>query len=195
MMKAIYILALFVSSIAFAQDSTRFEINGVWKFQLLYPVPFGDNALAKAYDNDLGFGIELGLFKYSNFRLGGGYNIVQYKVANRQLIGNIRNANYTSVYGNVSYEHRLSEKISVIPDIGYGFAQLVQRSSSQSFGKQDGNELRIGLNGNYNFTKFSSVFIGLHFIHTSLDINTSPEYEKFFGKMNQVQFAVGLAFD
>jgi len=194
-MKVLSLMFLLFGATLFAQGEDRFELNTVWKFQLLYPVAFGDNALAKSYDNNFGLGIELGLFKYNNFRLGGGYNIVQYTVTDPQMIGNIKNANYDSMYGYLSYDFQVADKIAMIPDVGYGGAGFSQRNSSRSFGSQNGNEYRAGLTGNYNFTEYSSVFVGLHFIHTSLDINTSPEFEKFFGKMNQIQFAVGVQFD
>lgn len=194
-MKITTLLLLLVSAAVFSQETDRFEINGLWKFQLLHPVHFGDNALAKGYDSDLGFGLEIGLFKYNNLRFGIGYNIVQYKVTDTQMIGNIRNGNYTSIYGSFSYEYQIIDAISVIPNIGYGYAKLANRSSSKSFGSQDGNEFRVGLTGNYNFTKFSSVYIGVQFIHTTLDVKTAPEYVDYFGKMNQIQLAVGVQFD
>jgi hypothetical protein len=87
------------------------------------------------------------------------------------------------------------EKITITPNLGYGSAELSMRSSSKSFGSQDGNEYRIGVVGSFYFSEYSAVTFGVRYIHTKLDINTHPDYEKFYGQMNQVQFAVGFAFD
>lgn len=139
--------------------------------------------------------VELGLFRYNNFRLGGGLNIEQYKVTEFQTVGNFKNSNYTSWYVNISYEYRVTDQISLNPDIGYGVATVDQRTSSKSFGRQDGTEFRLGMTGAFHFTEFSSVFIGIHYVNAALDINTAPAYKDYFGKMNQVQLAIGLQFD
>ena len=196
-MKKVLLFFLLLTAKAFSQapNSGQFELNATWKFQMLVPVPFGENSLAKAHDANPGLGFEIGLFKYENFRLGFGYSFLQYDVTNEQLIGNINKSNYSSIYGLLSYEVPVADKITLSPAIGYGAAQLLQRSGSQNFGSQDGKEFRIGVSGNYYFSKYSAVCIGIQYVHAGLDVNTVPEFEDFFSKMNQVQFAIGLQFD
>ncbi|HEX8563452.1 MAG TPA: hypothetical protein VF676_10780 [Flavobacterium sp.] len=196
-MEKITLLFLLFTTMASGQQdaANHFELNPVWKFELSRPLPFGDNSLAKAYSNNFGFGVELDLFKYDRFRLGGGFNFVRYKVAEKSLIGNFEYANYSSEYVAVSYEYPVTEAISITPELGYGYAKLHQKSASRSFGWQDGNELRLGATGNCYFSEYSSVYLAIRFIHTSLDITTNREFADFYSKMNQLQFAVGLQFD
>jgi len=168
-----------------------------WNFRAygIYPIQLGDHSLAKAHDANIGYGLNMGFVSYDNFSLYGGLEFVKYDVTDRARIGNIENSNYTSVYGAVKYKIAVADNIALYPAIGLGSTVIKQRTRNKFFGEQDGTELRLGLSANYSVSERWSLFLGTHFIYSRLQINTSPEYEKFFGQANQLQLSVGIQFE
>lgn len=159
---------------------------------VFYPIQFGHHSLAEAHDPNVGFGVSLAFVRYKEFRLSAGFEAVKYKVTDFTKVGNIKNSNYNSVYAAISYDIPIGKKFCIYPDLGYGYVNVYQKSGSQNFGHQNGNEYRVGIVGNYRIDRTVSFFAGAHFIHTALDINTNPEYEKFFGQAEQIQICLGI---
>jgi hypothetical protein len=198
MIKRLFLSALMLATAALSAQKDRPEgFNADFSFGIfgIYPVQFGDHALAKAHDSRGGAGITLGLVSYDNFSLYGGIEGTVYKVTNEEMIGDINNSNYTSAYGAVSYDLSLPNKIHLFPDIGYGYAIVKLKSDDRKFGSQDGSEFRLGTTANYYISKSASLFLGVHFIYTSLEVSTNGAYENYFGQANQVQFSAGIKFD
>jgi hypothetical protein len=198
MIKRLFLSALMLATAILSAQKDRPEgFNADFSFGIfgIYPVQFGDHALAKAHDSQGGAGITLGLLSYNNFSLYGGIEGTVYKVTDEEMIGDIEKSNYTSVYGAISYDWALANKIHLFPDIGYGYAIVKLKSDDRKFGSQDGTEFRVGTTANYYISKSASLFLGVHFIHTSLQVNTNTAYENYFGQANQVQFSAGIKFD
>jgi hypothetical protein len=84
---------------------------------------------------------------------------------------------------------------TLFPDIGFGYVIVKLKSDERKFGSQDGTEFRLGTTANYYVSKSASFFLGVRFIHTSLEVNTNNAYENYFGQANQVQFSAGIKFD
>jgi hypothetical protein len=197
----ICLLIVLCSGIAFAQkEETKtptqsefgFKVNT--RFQFLYPIQFGNTALAKAHQPNLGFSVQMNLLDFQHFKAGFGFDFVTYKITDKQTIANLSNSKYTSAYFLLGYEYKLSEKILITPNIGFGSASLELGSRNSRFGKQNGNEIRVGGSLDYKIGKSTYVFGGVNYITNTLDVETAPEYKSFFSKANQIQLSFGIRF-
>lgn len=177
------------------QSENFVKFDAQLRFQVLYPIQFGNYALSKAYDSNPGVGVNMSFLNIKNFKIGAGYNIEFYKVTDKQLMGNFNIANYSSVFGTVNYELKIAEKVSFYPNIGVGYAMLKQKAGSSNFGHQDGIEYRAGFITDYKFNKTVSLFFGANYIYSKYQINTAPEYEKFFGNSQKIQLSIGLQIE
>jgi len=205
MKKYILILVLLAVNTAFCQDTEskekeqkakkdfRFEPSG--RIKMIYPIQFGHHSLSKAHDANIGFGWSLSFFNYKNFRFSPGFDWIQYKVTDHELVGNFSASVYNSFHGTVSYEIPVTESFSVLPDLGFGYVMVNQKTSNHKFGTQEGNEIRAGFTADYKTNKFLTLFISARFIHTNLNMETDPAYIDFYGKANQIQLALGLKFN
>jgi len=165
------------------------------RFQVLYPIQFGDHVLSEAYDSKPGLGFSMSFLNIKNFKFGAGYNIEFYKVTDKQLTGEFGTSHNSSVFGTVNYEVRVTEKFSVHPNVGMGYAVLRNKDKGSNFGKQDGTEYRAGLITDFKFNKTISLIFGASYIYTKYEINTAPEFEKFFGDSRKIQLSIGLQLD
>ncbi|WP_293893204.1 outer membrane beta-barrel protein [Flavobacterium sp.] len=195
----ICLLLLIYSGIAFAQDETKtpkpqldFKVNA--RFHMLYPIQFGNTALAKAHKPKLGFSAQMNLLDYRNFKAGFGFDFVTYEITNKQVIANLSTSKYTSAYVLISYEYKINNKLLVTPNIGYGSATLDLGSRNSRFGNQNGNEIRIGGILDYKIGRTIYVFSGINYITNTFNVETAPEYKSFFSKANQLQLSIGIRF-
>lgn len=177
------------------QSENFVKFDAQLRFQILYPIQFGDYALSKAFHSNPGIGINMSFFNVKNFKIGAGYNIEFYKVTDKQTMGNFNTSNYSSVFATVNYELKMAEKVSIYPNLGVGYAMLKQKSNGSNFGKQDGTEYRAGFITDYKFNKTLSLFFGANYIYSKFKINTAPEYEKFFGNSQKIQLSIGLQIE
>ena len=192
-------LLLVCSGIVYAQSDNitpkpdlDFKVNA--RFQLLYPIQFGNTALAEAHKPRPGFSAQINLLNYQNFKAGFGFDFVTYDITNKQMIANLSTSKYTSAYFLLSYEYKLNEKILITPNIGYGSATLELGSRNSRFGGQSGSEFRVGGILDYKIGKSIYVFGGINYVINKFDVETSPEYKSFFSKANQIQLSLGLRF-
>ncbi|MGC4039329.1 MAG: hypothetical protein QM710_00640 [Flavobacterium sp.] len=201
MKKSICLFLLVFTSVAFSQnnDTTEtkkaeleFKVNA--RFQLLYPIQFGNTALAKAHEARPGISAQMNLLDYQHFKAGFGFDFVTYDITDQQVIANLSTSKYTSAYFLLSYEYKLTDKIMITPNFGYGSGSLELGSRSSRFGKQHGKELRIGGIIDYKIGKSTYVFFGLNYINNRFSVQTAPEYKSFFSKANQIQLSAGIRF-
>lgn len=193
------LLLLLYSGFIFAQNDTKtakpeleFKVNT--RFQLLQPIQFGNTALAKAHKPKIGVSAQMNLLDYQNFKAGFGFDFVTYAITDKQIIANLSESKYTSAYILISYEYKLNEKICITPNIGYGSASLELGSRGSRFGKQNGNEIRIGGILDYKIGRTAYVFGGINYVTNTFDVETAPEYKSFFSKANQIQLSLGIRF-
>ena len=196
MKKIILTTFLAFSIFAYSQEKKDDQVRAfsAMRLQVFYPIQFGDHSLAKAHEASVGFGSSVNIVSYKSFNVGFGVDLQNYSVSNKQLVGNFGSSKYIGCYGFASYFVPVTSKFSVLPDFGYGTANIRQRSGKQKFGDQNGNEYRFGANVDYLLGKSFAVFCGIHYIHYDLDMKTAPEYVDFYGKANQVQVALGIKF-
>ncbi len=196
--KIFIVIFLLCAINTYAQESekeeTQFMTNAAWRLGLTYPLQFGDHALAKSYDHGLGFQTQLYILSYHGFRLGGGFEFIQYSVNDKQKIGNFNVSNNQSFYGLVSYEKKFG-RYSLMPQIGYGSCVLRNRSSSVTYGHQDGKEFRIGAYGQYRTGRATYAFLGVQYVQSNYTINTTREFMPYFGEAQQIQLSAGFLFD
>ena len=192
--KLAVVLLVLVAQVIFGQEKDSLKYDSTFRIQAFQPIHFGNNSLSKAHDSDFGFGVSAKIFKYNNFRFYVGGEIANYNVTDSIMLGKVERSRYTSVYTSVSYAVPINKSFTFVPDVGIGYVKLSQRTNGTKFGFQEGTEYRLGGMIDYGIDRTIAVYIGIHYIYTNLRINTSPEYEKFFGRSNQLQLAIGLNF-
>ena len=194
-----FICALLIvcTCISFAQNTDNksyksLEFNFDARFGVLYPIQFGNTALAEAHKPRIGFLSHLNFLKYDNFKAGIGFDFVTYDITDKEMIANLSTSKYTSAYLIIGYQKKLKDKLFITPHIGFGPASLELGSRGSRFGKQNGNEFRIGGILDYKITKSGYVYLGIDYIASTLDVATAPEYESYFSKANQIQMSLGI---
>lgn len=194
----LYLIVAIFSSISFAQNNTTInkglEVDTYFRIQTFYPIHFGNTALAKAHKPRPGFSVQMNFLDYRNFKAGFGFDFTTYDITDKEMIANLSTSKYTSAYFLLSYEYNLTDKIQITPNIGLGDASLALGSRSSRFGRQSGNEFRLGATVDYKIGKAIYVFGGIHYVNNNFEIHTSPEYEDFFSKANQIQLNLGFRF-
>lgn len=193
------LIALLGFGLAYAQNETptinkELEFDTSFRFQTFYPIQFGNTALAKAHKPRPGFSAQMNVLDYQNFKAGFGFDFATYDITDKEVIANLSTSKYTSAYFLISYEYEAFPKLRITPNLGYGSASLELGSRSSRFGKQGGNEFRIGTYIDYKIGKTSYAFIGVHYVSNSFNIRTAPEYESFFSKATQLQLNLGIRF-
>ncbi len=161
-----------------------------------YPVYFGDNALAEAYDAKPAFGLGISFIRYKNirFHIGGERTIL--KVSDHQLIGHdIEHSTYTSLYAALSYKLELGKAVSIAPELGIGTGIFQLKQGHERYGTQDVTDFRVGISSNFRIVEYLSGSVGLHYVHSNFDVQTSSEYHDFFSKSNLLQLRIGLVIN
>jgi hypothetical protein len=192
LIKLIFFLSITFSISGFAQDS--FKIKPAGRIYAVYPIQLGDNSLSDGHSPNVGFGAQLYLPKFENFRLGFGGDYIKYSVEKANLIGPIDNSIYLSLFAILSYDITIKSNFNLSPCIGYGATSLDMKSNQYDISPQEGTEFRIGIYGDYNFTKHFACFFGINYISNQFDINTNQTYEDYFGKASSIQFSIGMKF-
>lgn len=199
MKKFLYLIVLLGFTLSNAQKEApainkELEFDTYFRIQTYYPIHFGNTALAKAHKPRPGFSVQMNVLDYQNFKAGFGFDFTTYEITDKEVIANLSTSKYTSAYLLMSYEYNVSRKIQITPNIGYGSASLELGSRSSRFGKQGGNEFRIGTFIDYKIGKATYAFAGIHYVSNRFNVRTSPEYEAFFSKANQLQLNLGIRF-
>lgn len=172
------------------ENTNLVKFNHDIRLNAIIPSNFGDNFLAKANDSKLGIGTNFSFLRIHNFKLGAGYDFILYSTTDITRAGNIRSSEFHTLYGDISYEIKITDKLNIEPYFGFGGAKLKFKSDGRGFGSQDGNNFRVGFNTDYQLAKRFSVFVGVCYLHSNLEISTSPEFVSFYdnAKMIQVNF-------
>lgn len=168
------------------------HFNAVWRIYYAMPNQFGDHVWNEAYSSKFSMGSSLGLLKFQNFRLIGGFEIEQYGITDVAKAGNFNFANKLSQFLLLSYDYKISNSFSLVPTIGIGAVGIKQKFDSERYAYQSGNDIRLGMFCDYSLGSGAAVFVGVHYITTKFDIKTNSAYQSYFEKSNQLQLTLGL---
>ncbi|MEL1241907.1 outer membrane beta-barrel protein [Flavobacterium flavipallidum] len=194
-MKYILFVLLFCTKLSYGQEkNTKGILAFKPEFRLygIIPNSFGDNYLSKANKPKIGIGMNFDCIELKHFQVGIGYEHINYTVTDITKAGNINNSVYTSLYGKMGYEIKLSNNFNLKPYLGIGSAKLKFKSEDRNFGHQDGTNYRIGFNTNYKLTQLISAFAGVSYIYSKYKINTSPEFVSFYDNSKTIQLNIGV---
>lgn len=191
----IIVSLLFVCQFAYSQSEIKkapenLKIKTSFTIGPIYPIEFGNTALAKAHSYIFGFTSTLGLLKYSNFSAGFGVDYVSYSVKNKQIIGDYQSSNHNSLFIFLNYDYDLNNKWTLTPNIGYGTSELVIRKDGKRRGSQDGKEFRIGSSINYNLNKNNAFCFSLLYVNNNYNVKANESIKDFFKKSNSIQLGI-----
>ncbi|TDP03428.1 hypothetical protein [Flavobacterium sp. 245] len=194
-MKLKVLFFLFFLQFSYSQETENkkpVKFNHDIRINAIIPSNFGDNFLAKANNAKLGVGTNFSFLRIYDFKLGAGYDFIPYSTTDITFAGNIKRSEFHTVYADIAYEIKITEKLNIEPYIGFGGAKLKFESDGRSFGNQKGNNFRIGFNTDYKLAKRLSAFVAICYLESKLDINTSPEFVSFYDNAKMFQFIIGL---
>jgi len=194
-MKLIFLLFILCIPFSYGQETKSqnlVQFNHDIRLNVIIPSNFGANFLAESYDSKVGIGTNFSFLRINNFKLGAGYDFISYIATDITRTGNIKGAQFHTAYGDIAYEIKITENLNLEPYIGYGGAKLKFKSDGRDFGNQDGNNFRIGFNTDYKLGKRFSGFVGVCYLQSKLNINTSPEFVSFYDNTKMFQLNIGL---
>ncbi|MFB9080918.1 hypothetical protein ACFFLS_22485 [Flavobacterium procerum] len=194
-MKLKIIFFLFILQFSYSQkteNTNLVKFNHDIRVNAIIPSNFGENFLAEANDSKIGIGTNFSFLRIHNFKLGVGYDYMPYSTTDITRAGNISSAQFHTAYGDISYEIKIAKKLNIEPYFGVGGAELKFKSDGRSFGKQTGENIRVGFNTDFQLAKRLSVFLGLCYLNSNLDINTSPEFVSYYDNAKLIQVNIGL---
>lgn len=174
------------------ENTNLVKFNHDIRFNAIVPLNFGDNFLAKSNNSRVGIGTNFSFLRIKNFKLGVGYDYIPYTATDITRAGNIESSSFHLAYGDISYEIKLLEKLNIEPYFGFGGTKLKFKSSRGDIGNQEGNNLRIGFNTDYQLAKRLSAFVGICYLQSKMDMNTSPEFISFYDNAKMIQINIGL---
>lgn len=184
-----------ISQVVCSQEKTeskknKLQLDSSFIVGFIYPVEFGNTALSKGHSTEFGLTSSFGLLKYNKFCLGVGLDMVIYSVKDKQIIGEYQTSKHNSYFGFVKYDYNITNKISLSPNVGYGYSELVIRKNSKRRGAQDGAELRLGTFINYNFNKQNTLSLSIMYVNNTYEVKTNESLQDFFSKSNSIQFGI-----
>lgn len=186
---------LLFSCLVAAQDKVvtkKVYFDPIIRTSLFFPVAFGDNMLAKAHKPQFGGAMNASLFSLLGVRAGIGGSIAHYKVDDRTLAGDFRRSSYMALYPFLAYPIAVSDKITLSPEVGGGFAFIHQSKSPDRESDQEGFELRAGVYASYRLSQHTSVYGGISYQHAQLEGQAPPALKDYYSKMEQLQIGIGL---
>ncbi len=177
------------------EEKKTFEFAPKARIYAISSLNFGDNQLADAYGTNYGIGTSLSFFSLANFRPALNYELSRYQIVKPELTRATGNSStFWSVFGTVAYDIPITKEVIIAPDFGIGYSQLTLGAGKTRFGNQGGTQFRAGLSTNYKFASAAAVFVGVHYIYTTLQVSTHPDFESYYNHGQQIQFAIGFQF-
>jgi len=194
-MKHILFILIFCIKFSYGQEkNTKSILAFKPEFSLYSIIPnsFGDNYLSKANKPNIGLGTNFDFIELKHFHIGIGYEYINYSITDITRAGNINNTRYSTFHGLLGYEIKLSNNFNLQPYLGMGSVKLKFKSGDRNFGHQDGTNLRIGFNTNYQLTQSFFAFAGVSYVSSKYDINTNPEFVSFYDSSKTIQLNIGV---
>jgi hypothetical protein len=199
-----YILYFFLfSNIIWSQENTGtipqetspqegFKIITEFDLQAFTNFYFGKNYLAKGHSNPgIGGSLTVNFYQFDNYKLGATFAKSTIKVSDIAIGGNINNTNINSLGAVLSYNHNITEIISITPHIKFSSVKLNQYSDIQYYGQQKGSLLSLGTDVNYKVDNFV-IYFNIGYSRYFLNVNTSPEFQSYFDNSNAINLAFGV---
>lgn len=195
MKKIIFLILLtphFVSSQT--SDKSSIEIKGEVNLSFVTHFYIGSNYLSKGHQNpSLGWNFKINLLSYKNLILGAAYERSTLNVNDKVIGGNIEESTTNSFRTILSYRINGNKKIYFNPQVKFGSFELIQKTGSKNYGNQNGLLYGLGIETNYKITNHFSIYSNLGYHFVTLQVSTTPEYEKYFNHANSIYFAIGIS--
>lgn len=169
------------------------HLNVIWRIYFAKPNQFGNHVWNDAYKSSgFSIGSNLGILKFQDFRLSGGFDTEKYSITDVSKAGNFSTANKFTQYLLLSYDYKINDSFVLVPTIGIGNVGIKQKKDAERFANQSGNDFRLGIICDYSLGDGAAIFLGAHYITTKFDIATNSAYQSYFEKSNQLQLTLGL---
>ncbi|MCZ8195994.1 MAG: hypothetical protein O9267_00125 [Flavobacterium sp.] len=156
---------------------------------------FGENYLSKGHQNrSIGIQIKSNWIHYNDFSLGIGLEKSTQKVIDKSIGGNIDKSNTNSIFGTLSYKIPVNNELIISPELNYGGIELRQKSGGKFYGEQNGTRYGAGININYMFEKYFSIYSNVSYSDYNFNTKTSQEYLDYFKNATAISISIGIKF-
>lgn len=156
------------------------------------PVFYGDNFINKGYDinSTIDFGFTIAMDPVS---LHLDVNVSSSEVIRPDLIGNIRDANFTRISAGVGYPLDITSKWQFIPSLHLGYLKIGQLFDDEKI-RDDGVFINAEVALHYRAFKWIDVSIGAKNHFDFIRIDAPSEIQSFFNNAQSVYPFIGLRF-
>ena len=156
------------------------------------PSGVGNNVLAKANDGQGGFGIGMSGYFTKNFGIIAGLEVTTYNITNAAMAANGSRTIITAPYIGGEYRLFLGKYFSLNPSLCFTANQMRQRNSEKKLGTYQGVGIRAGATFDYAVIPNLKLFAGANFVHCWYDVDTAPQYEDYYRKVNTLNIVAGI---
>ena len=163
-------------------------------FRLYYvnPSGIGDNVMAKANNGTGGLGLGVSLYNFEKVAIITGVEWTYYDITDVSRAANAENTNLTTISVGGEYKLPIGKHFCLAPSLCYAYSVMKQRTDKQKYGKYEGNGIRLGFTFDYIIGRTAKLFVGANLVHSWYDVNTAPQYEDYYRKVNTINLMAGI---
>lgn len=193
MKKIIILLFIFLFSKTHAQDKDWIFFKDYNLF-LTQSILTGNSMTSESHKNyALGFELKIGIVEYKKIGLAAFYNYSKHNIDNIQMIGDFDNTTYTNLGFVFRYNYDINDKNKLKPEIGLSGVNASDNGDNRT-ADYSGLGYLFGTDYIYKLSRRTGIVVGLHYQHTTFNIDTTRDYKKYFRNSNQILFKVGFNF-
>lgn len=167
-------------------------LNDYFRLYYVNPSGIGNNVMAKANDGKGGLGIGVNFYNFERIAIISGAEFTYYDITDVSRAANAENTNLSTLYIGGEYKVPVGKHFSVNPSLTYAYSVMKQRTDKQKYGKYDGNGIRLALTFDYIVSRSIKFFAGANVVHSWYGVNTAPQYEDFYSKVNTINIMAGI---
>lgn len=186
---------LFIFAKAWSQNDAEKSISFKPEFNIAFVshLYFGDNYLSKGHKKPtVGALLKMNFIAYKQFLLGVEYEKSTTNVEDFAIGGNIDKTNLNTFRGILSYRFLSTKRFYLDPHFKYGLVNLRQKDGSKFYGNQQGKTIGIGTDLIYNLNKTYNLFLNIGYNYSTLNVNTTREFDDYFNHAQSINFTIGL---
>ncbi len=193
-----FVLALFISSTAFAQqtETTKIDSLGPGKnignisFGPYFPIAFGDNFANNGLDLKMGARFSFKIKTTKDIYVGPYFSFFKSNVSDPELIGNYFRSNNYLVGGMVNYEKHIGDFDASI-GIGVGYSTYRNHATGDNF-SDTATAVWLNPELSYRFSNYLGVYASTELRHDFMNVNVPKELKDTFNGANYLNISFGL---
>ncbi|WP_299675237.1 hypothetical protein [uncultured Dokdonia sp.] len=193
------IVTLLCVQVSWSQENTEDTsitrdtfVEGFIEVAYIQPIFYGNNFISEGYD--VKSTINIGLTKGIEFMvLHVDLNIASSDVVRPDLVGNVRDANFTRVSAGVGYPLDINSRWQFLPSLNIGYLKIGQLFRDEKI-RDDGFFINAEVALNYRVFKWGDISLGAQNYFDFISIDAPSEIQSFFNNAQSIYPFLGFRF-